>query len=870
MPHDRISPWIELYEFLTRRRLIVLTLSLVTAGICTFAAPTIPFITDPAASLPGDSPAVQHWVDMSRRFEAFHTLMVGLEEPGEGLSREGLAALDAITESVDQEKEIGVRQARSLTNMVTSSRDPDGGIEMGPAVAALPENPEDRKALHETIRNDSNLRGAFVSPDGRAYLVIIQLDPDRADPEARARIREIVEQHRGPLKAVYYGALFVGDAISARLADRAPRLVAVGAVLFLVPLFLIGWRVLSIFVVLLSTGVSVLLWFGLLEVFGVSACPGTGLAALPVVAVAVALFARAAEERISASPGAGTPPLARRALLMTAGAALALAGVAFVTPSPVSEFASAAAVGMIAVLAAALLVFVPASSFLRPGTRSPGRATGRARPIIAVILGFAVLGVGILGATQCRFRSLPRHLFFKEDPVGRALTFFDTHFGGADLLQIHAEGDFSRPEDMARLLRLSDCLEGELFSDVRSLGQVIAFLNQSFGGEYRIPKEPEALGNLWFFLAGNNDIRSLVVEDRSEAMVVARIPAKRMDNLEEIILAARRAERCSIGPPEDVARRRLEAIRGRLAPRLPAARVDAAVDSMGVAGPGDDTTEQLIMGRLRDHMASPEAPFEPNAEEWAAMAAVLRVEGDVKEKLTETISGLPGFKEMEYPDGVAATFSDELVTVRADAGQALRVDRAMIAFTDGVPELPGEFSVRARGILSDLQDGASTRDDAVRITISGSPVVAYELDAPVVTGVWKGATLIWVLLTVFAWLITLRTRRMIVVSVEVGVATLYTFTLGWILGVDMDPASAPLYLLPPLVGFFVSPWLYKRDSDEAPAGNRFVSAFTVALAMGSLTLLQAGILPLVRVGIVTALGLGLVTVSSAVFRKISD
>ena len=867
MPPDR--QWTELFEFLTRRRLVVLALSLATAGICTFALPTIPFITDPAASLPADSPAVQYWVEMSRRFEAFHTLMVGLEEPGAGLSREGLAALDAITRSVDQEKELGVRQARSLTNMVTSRRGPDGGIEMDPAVAVLPETPEDRTALHEVIRNDSNLRGAFVSPDGRAYLVIVQLDPERAAPEATARIREIVEKHRGPLKAVYYGAPFVADAITARLAKRAPRLVAVGAALFLVPLLLIGWRILAVFVVLLSAGASVLLWFGLLELFGITPCPGTGLAVLPVVAVAAALFARATEERISGSPGAGTPPLARRALLMIGGAVLALAGVAFVTPSPVTEFASAAAVGMVAVFAAALLVFVPASSFLRPGTRSPARATGRARPIIAVILGFAVLGVGVLGATQCRFRSLPRHLFFKEDPVGRSLTFFDTHFGGADLLQIHAEGDFSRPEDVARLLRLSDCLEGALFSDVRSLGQVIAFLNQSFQGVYRIPKEPEALGNLWFFLEGNNDIRSLVVGDRSEAMIVARIPANRMDNLEEIILAARRAERCSIGPPEDVARRRLEAIRGRLTPRLPATRVDAAVDAiLGKAGPGTDTT--IILGRLRDHMASPEAPFEPDAEEWAAMAAVLRVEGDVKEKLTETISGLPGFKEMEYPDGVAARVADELLSVRADAGQALRIDRALVALTDGIPDRSPEFDIRARGVLTDLQDGVSTRDDAVRITISGSPVVAYELDAPVVTGVWKGATLIWVLLTIFAWAVTRRTRRMIVVSVEVGVATLYTFTLGWILGLDMDPASAPLYLLPPLVGFFVSPWLYKRDVDEAPAGNRFVSAFTVALASGSLTLLHAGVLPLVRVGAVTALGLGLVTVSSAVFRKISD
>jgi len=156
------------------------------------------------------------------------------------------------------------------------------------------------------------------------------------------------------------------------------------------------------------------------------------------------------------------------------------------------------------------------------------------------------------------------------------------------------------------------------------------------------------------------------------------------------------------------------------------------------------------------------------------------------------------------------------------------------------------------------------------VTISGSPVVAFELNAPVVTGVWRGAAMIWVLLAVFARLITRRTRRMIVVAVEVGVATLYTFALGWFLGVDMDPASAPLYLLPPLLGYFVSPWIFKRSDETAPAGNRLVSAFTVALAMAALSLLQTGVMPLVRAGAVTAIGLGLVTLSSAVFRRIGD
>jgi predicted RND superfamily exporter protein len=872
MPPEHSSPWSKLFEILTRRRLVVLALSAVTAAICALSMPAIPFETDPASSLPGDSDAVRYWVDLSNRFEAFTTLMIGLEEPGEGLSAEGLTALQTITNEVDQLKEAGVRQARSLSNMQAARRGPDGTLDLGGALESIPETPEARAALAAVLRGDPNLRGSFASADGRAYLIIVQLEPDRAADDVTNRIREVVEAHRGPLKAVYFGAPFVGDAIRSRLAETAPRVAGVGAILFLVSLLLIGWRLGAILVVLLSTGASLSFWFGLLSLLPIPITAETGLAALAVTAVGMALFSRAAGEQACTTDSGLRSLLAPRMLLLTLGAGLALGAVALVSPQPVSGFALAAAVGMLAILLAALLVFIPAGSWLCPGPALEPRKRMRARPVVAVILGLAVLGVGLLGATQGSFRTLPRQLFFKSDPVGRAISFFDMHFGGADLLQIHAEGDYTRPEDVARLLRLTDCLEGTgTFSDVRSLGQVLAFLGYSFDGTYRIPKEPEALGRLWFFLEGNDDIRSLVTKDRKQAMIAARIPADRMGDLEGVIASARRAVSCSVGGPGEVARDRLEAVRQRLGPRIPAARVGDAVDAVqDGGGPASAAAKQKTLERLQAHATSPEAPFEPTQDEWAAMAALLAQDGDIKDALIKVIAEAPGFVEMEYPDGVAASFADELLTVRADAGRSLLVEGALEDFTRGVDPVPDELTMRATGILADLQDGVSTRDGAVEITISGSPVVAYALNAPVVTGVWKGAVLIWVLLALFAWLITRRTQRMIVVSVEVGVATLYTFTLGWFLGIDMDPASAPLYLLAPLVGYFVTPWLSMRREDSGPAGNRFVSAFTIALALGALSLLQAGVLPLVRVGAVTGLGLLLVTLSSAVFRRISD
>ena len=407
MPPERRNPWVHLLDVLSRRRLLVLPLALVTVGLSILTLPTIPFETDPASSLPGDSPAVQYWVEMSQRFEAFSTLMVGLEEPGAGLSPEGLAALAKITAEVDQLKDAGVRQARSLSNMQAARRGPDGALDLGGAMEEIPETPAEREALGARIRSDPNLRGSFVSPDGRAYLVIIQLEPDRVAEDATAQIRQVVEDHRGPLRVVYFGAPFVGEAISTQLAERAPRLAATGAVLFLVPLFLIGWRIGAILVVLLSTAASLLLWFGLLGVFHVQVCSETGLAALAVAAVAMALFSRAAGERTGGGQVPGSLVLSPRTLFMTLGAALAMGGAALVTPQPVTGFALAVAVGMIAVLVAALLVFVPVASWLRQGVVPAAERRPRARPLVAVLLGLAVFGVGILGATQTTFRTLP-------------------------------------------------------------------------------------------------------------------------------------------------------------------------------------------------------------------------------------------------------------------------------------------------------------------------------------------------------------------------------------------------------------------------------------------------------------------------------
>ncbi|MBM4373002.1 MAG: hypothetical protein FJ098_15215, partial [Deltaproteobacteria bacterium] len=493
----------------------------------------------------------------------------------------------------------------------------------------------------------------------------------------------------------------------------------------------------------------------------------------------------------------------------------------------------------------------------------------RPRALLVILAGAAVFVAGFLGATQIRFRSLPRNLFFQEDPMGRALGFLDTRFGGADLLQIGVRGDFSDPRDASHLLRLTDCLEGTgAFSDVRSVGQVLALLGKGFFGLYRVPREPEALAQLWSFLEGNEDIRALVTEDRDEAMIAARIHPSRMGDLEGLLLAARAAESCALGEPREVAQARLDALRRRYLPARPPGSVQASLDVLEAPPPPSGMFREALLVRLRGYMASPESAFAPSEPEWEAMAEVLASDGDVTGRLARTIEGLAGFRSMGYPQEVATRVAADLLALSGEAERTRVIDLALAELAGtGDPGSP-ELIDRARGVLADLRDRLPTTKGG-RVTISGTPAVAEAVQGPMAIGIVQGAAIIWALLCLVTWAVTRRTRSFIVVSVEVGVATLYTFALGWLLDVQMDPVCAPLYLVPPLVGFFVSPWIHRLDSELCPVGNRQVAAFVLALAGGALGLMLSGVLPMLRVGAVVALGLGLVILSSTFFRRIA-
>ena len=85
--------WTRAVAFVTRFRWAALAVAVAVSGLCVGGAPSLSASVDPTAYIPKDRPEVKTWLDLTNRFDGLSTLMIGLEEPGQPFTFDGLARL---------------------------------------------------------------------------------------------------------------------------------------------------------------------------------------------------------------------------------------------------------------------------------------------------------------------------------------------------------------------------------------------------------------------------------------------------------------------------------------------------------------------------------------------------------------------------------------------------------------------------------------------------------------------------------------------------------------------------------------------------------------------------------------------------------
>jgi hypothetical protein len=914
---------------LGKGKIVLLALAAAVTAAASLCAPTVPFDADPTAYLPPDDPAVGFWLEQTRRFGALNVMMVGLEEPGEPLQPGSLERLKAVTARLEERKAEGVALARSLANFSTLREGEDGTLHAELLMDSVPQDEAARAALMDRIRADSQARGAVVSEDLSGYLVLVTADARHDAREVAELVRGIVEAEKGPLDAVYYGAPFISGLLTSQLYAKLPYIVPAFIALLLIPLFLFRAGIGRTIGVLGCTGISLVWWLGLMRVSGVELTTPSSGAALLLLAVGAVILPRWFS---------GSVPYPWRTLLLLLAGAASFYAVSLAPLPFLAHFGLVTALGLVAIALCSVLVAYPLSGWLSgsttagsasssrpaqsdrpalssrpaqsdrpalssrpaqsdrpappdggfpadPGSPVPEKKSGRwlsIRPVPALVLGLFLIGGGLAAAYQARFLLSPRDLFSSKDEVGASMDFLDRRFGGTDFLQISVEGDFTRPAHCARLLRLTDLLDGSaIFSDVRSLAKVLAFLNEQFGGNHRIPDDPEALGNLWFFLEGNEDIRPLVLQDRKEAMVAARISPDVAIPPVQWVRQAEEAVEQSLRIDARGATTRIEALARRYEILLPPGAAASTIAAGGAASSANLSLSTALAG-IHDYMQSAESPFAPTEDEWKSLAEALSSPAEGRaERLRNVVTGLPGFKAMDYPPEVAQqvadTLEEQLSSALADSRVTGLVDALLASAGSSREEVPRAFVSRAEGVLHDLLSPSTSSGEDVRITVSGFPAVMVRVESTLIHGVWWAILVIWAGMLVLGLAATRRIGGMLRAGFEAAVATALTLGIGRLVGVEIDSAAAPLYLLAPVVSYFVSPWphgpviphpapactAWHSDSPATGfAATRAAWIMAAALALAPLSLLLAGVLPVMRLGLLMAIAVAVPTAVS--------
>jgi predicted RND superfamily exporter protein len=816
---------------------IGVVLVLGSAGLTT----RLRFTSDVTEHLPRVSPAVTQWIDLSRRFDAFNALVVGLEEPDAPLSAEGLASLKRVTDALAVQKADGVLSVSSLTNVETIQEGADGALESSLLVSSIPTDGAGLEQLRRRVAADSQVSGALISRDQRGYLVLVQADPRKDPAELAALVRRTVEANRGPLAPAYFGAAFFSDVITRGMYAKLPWLVpAFAALLFLVPGVMVR-RARTVAVVLGCAAASLVVWLGLVSALGI-VLSVTSLTALPgVLVLAVAAYARALED------GAGSLlPWPVVASVVAVG--LGAAPLGWLPFAYISSFGLGLTLGAVAVLLVGLFLFAPLS-----GPRAPAAGTGPGRgddiPVLAAVAVAVVITLlASLLATRASFRATPQAMFTPVDEVGQSLAFFDRRFGGPDFVQVDFRGDLRDPNVAARLMRLTDLLEGTReFPDVRSVSQVLGFLNKGFGGVHRVPPSRDSLANLWFFLEGRPDVRNLVSDARDEAMVVLRVPSVPPKPLPELVSVVEAAVKDSALLGAVAARKRLMALGATFSVSLAPEKVDEVVAQAAapLSPSAQAALDQETWRRVRAWLATSDSPYTPSDAEWAQIEAALATPPEERAARLEEAAAT--FADVgAHAKDLAAT----ILTREHDERLAVRAAQLVDALAHEAPEA---FTVRATGVVTDLLDPPAGAGESAQVTVTGLPVVAAQLEGDLLRGLWLA---IAVLLGAGALALFVLTRRLLDSALAVLAAAAATaVTLGTVgrFGFGVDAGSAALFLLPVVAALVAS---------GSPASTRLRASFFVGLGAASLPLLWVGLAPVSRVALALAVGLGAAAVAS--------
>lgn len=514
--------------------------------------------SDILSSLPDDDPVASLYKEIGTQFGGNDMGMIVLETDNV-FKAEVLQHIKQITDSLKYTD--GVSTVTSLTNIL-DIKSSEWGIEIGKLVDEynLPNKQAQLDSLKNYVFSKEMYKGAIVSEDGTASVVMFTLLPD-ADKQAVAKeIKSKIENLNLPEK-LYFGGLpmMMNDISDLILADIVWLLPIVFVIIALI-LLLSFKSFRGVLLPLLTAGIAVIWTIGIMVVTGYELTIISNI--IPVVLLAVgSAYTIHVLNSINQSKEKDRKQALIKALtyiivpVILAAVTTAIGFVSFVFGAyltMIKDFGIFTAVGTLIALLLSIL-FVPAliSAFSmyrkKIETDQPERENILTHKILQLLVNLLfkhpkysltawgiILGLSISGMFFIKTSVNMADYFKKDNPTRISEDVMQKKFGGSLPVFVVFEGDMQSPEVLKMMIKTEHFMKEDPNIDMtQSVADLVEQMNDAMGEGKMIPEDKAKIEQLWFLLDGQDVMSQLVSEDLDKGIIQSRFASVDSKNINE-------------------------------------------------------------------------------------------------------------------------------------------------------------------------------------------------------------------------------------------------------------------------------------------------------------------------------------------------
>jgi len=514
--------------------------------------------SDILSSLPDDDPAAALYKNIGTQFGGNDMGMIVLETDNV-FKPEVLQHIKQITDSLKYTQ--GVSTVTSITNILDIKSTIEG-IEIGKLVDEynLPNKQTQLDSLKNYVFSKEMYKGAIVSEDGTASVVMFTLLPD-ADKQAVAKeIKSKIENLNLPEK-LYFGGLpmMMNDISDLILADIVWLLPIVFVIIALI-LLLSFKSFRGVLLPLLTAGIAVIWTIGIMVVTGYELTIISNI--IPVVLLAVgSAYTIHVLNSINQSKEKDRKQALIKALtyiivpVILAAVTTAIGFVSFVFGAyltMIKDFGIFTAVGTLIALLLSIF-FVPAliSAFSMYRKKIETDQAEREnilthkilQPLVNLLFKHPkysltawgiILGLSISGMFFIKTSVNMADYFKKDNPTRISEDVMQKKFGGSLPVFVVFEGDMQSPEVLKMMIKTEHFMKNDPNIDMtQSVADLVEQMNDAMGEGKMIPDDKAKIEQLWFLLDGQDVMSQLVSEDLDKGIIQSRFASVDSKNINE-------------------------------------------------------------------------------------------------------------------------------------------------------------------------------------------------------------------------------------------------------------------------------------------------------------------------------------------------